>query len=237
MSLSKAAVAVLASAAPAEKVRLSRANAADWRAGRIAEIGSCMPPGRPARPPRPALRAPRDMPRRGKGGTPAGRIALLHAIAHMEFNAIDLACDIIARFGAADLPRRFHDDWVMVADEEAKHFELLCARLIAHDASYGDLVAHDGLWKAAEQTAGDILARLAVDRREQGRGLGKALLKDALLRIAGAADVIGVRAVLVLAKDEDARAFYERFDFEPSPVDPLQMFLLMKDLKRAAGFE
>ena len=82
-----------------------------------------------------------------------------------------------------------------------------------------------------------ILARLAVDRREQGRGLGKALLKDALLRIAGAADVIGVRAVLVHAKDDEARTFFERFDFEPSPVDPLQMFLLTKDLKRAAGFE
>ena len=80
-----------------------------------------------------------------------------------------------------------------------------------------------------------ILARLAVGRREQGRGLGKALLKDALLRIAGAADVIGIRAVLVHAKDEDARASYQRFDFEPSPVDPLQMFLFMKDLKRAAS--
>ena len=78
-----------------------------------------------------------------------------------------------------------------------------------------------------------VLARLAVDRREQGRGIGKALLNNALLRIAGAADVIGVRAVLVHAKDEDARAFYERFDFEPSPLDPMQMFLLMKDLKRA----
>ena len=80
-----------------------------------------------------------------------------------------------------------------------------------------------------------VLARLAVDRHEHGRGIGSALLKDALLRIARAADVIGVRAVLVHAKDEDARAFYERFDFEASPVDPLQMSLLMKDLKRAAG--
>ena len=80
-----------------------------------------------------------------------------------------------------------------------------------------------------------VLARLAVDRHEHGRGIGSALLKDALLRIARAADVIDVRAVLVHAKDEDARAFYERFDFEASPVDPLQMSLLMKDLKRAAG--
>jgi GNAT superfamily N-acetyltransferase len=80
-----------------------------------------------------------------------------------------------------------------------------------------------------------IVARLAVNRDEHGSGLGKALLKDALLRITGAADVIGVRAVVVHAKDEDARAFYDRFDFEPSPVDPMQLFLLMKDLKRAVS--
>lgn len=78
-----------------------------------------------------------------------------------------------------------------------------------------------------------ILARLAVDLGEQGHGLGRALIKDALLRVAGAADIVGVRALLVHAKDDEARAFYERIDFEPSPVDPLQMFLLMKDLKRA----
>ena len=82
-----------------------------------------------------------------------------------------------------------------------------------------------------------ILARLAVDQTEQGSGPGRALLKDALLRIANAVDVIGVRAVLVHAKDENARRFYERFDFEPSPIDPLQLFLLVKDLKRAAGTE
>lgn len=75
-----------------------------------------------------------------------------------------------------------------------------------------------------------ILARLAVDTREQGRGIGRALLKDAMLRTA---DVIGVRAVLVHAKDASARAFYERFDFEPSPFDPLQLFLVIKDLQRA----
>lgn len=80
-----------------------------------------------------------------------------------------------------------------------------------------------------------ILARLAVGEDEQGSGLGRALLKDALLRIADAADVIGVRAVLVHAKDEQVRRFYERFDCEPSPIDRLQLFLLVKDLKRAVG--
>ncbi len=78
-----------------------------------------------------------------------------------------------------------------------------------------------------------VLARLAVDRRFQGRGLGSALLKDALLRAANAADSIGVRAVLVHAKEPTAIDFYERFDFEPSPVDQFQLFLLMKDLKAA----
>lgn len=80
-----------------------------------------------------------------------------------------------------------------------------------------------------------LLARLAVDRRAQGKGLGPALLKDALIRAAAAADEIGVRAVLVHAKDEDARAFYEHFDFESSPTDPLHLFLLLKDLKKIIG--
>lgn len=76
-----------------------------------------------------------------------------------------------------------------------------------------------------------LLARFAVDASEQGRGLGAALLKDALKRIASAADEIGARAVLVHAKDDDAKAFYQRYDFEPSPTDLLHLFLLMKDLR------
>ena len=76
-----------------------------------------------------------------------------------------------------------------------------------------------------------ILARLAVDRREHGRGIGKALLKDALKRTAQAADIAGIRALFVSAKDDDARAFYEHFNFDPSPSDPYHLFLVMKDLK------
>ena len=78
-----------------------------------------------------------------------------------------------------------------------------------------------------------ILARLAVDRGVQGMGLGEALLKDALVRVSAAAELIGVRALIAHAKDEKAKAFYERFDFEPSPSDPLHMFLLMKDIRAA----
>jgi GNAT superfamily N-acetyltransferase len=80
-----------------------------------------------------------------------------------------------------------------------------------------------------------LLARLAVDRREQGRGVGAGLLKDALLRAAQAADLIGCRAVLVHAKDQAAKAFYQRFGFEPAPVDELHLYLLMKDIKASVG--
>jgi uncharacterized ferritin-like protein (DUF455 family) len=102
------------------------------------------------------------MKRRRNLGAPAGRVALIHALAHIELNAIDLGWDIIARFSGADLPRQFFDDWIGVAAEEAEHFALLEARLVALDAAYGDLPAHDGLWEAAANTAHDLLARLAV---------------------------------------------------------------------------
>jgi GNAT superfamily N-acetyltransferase len=80
-----------------------------------------------------------------------------------------------------------------------------------------------------------VLARLAVDQREKGKGLRKGLLKDALLRILQAAEIVGSRAVLVHAKDQEAAAFYRKFGFEPSPVDESHLFLLMKDLRKAVS--
>lgn len=160
-TLAEGAVAVLATAAPDRKVALSRTLAAAWSEGGMA-VGRAVPPARPARPPRPLLRPPRDMKRRRNFGTEAGRMALLHALAHIELNAVDLAWDIIARFSGEDLPRRFFDDWQYVAAEEATHFALLADRLAALGASYGDLPAHDGLWEAAAATADDLLARLAI---------------------------------------------------------------------------
>ena len=159
--LAEAAAAILAAGEPAEKVALSRALAARWRAGGMT-VGHAMPPPRPARPTRPVLCPPRSMPRRRNFGSLAGRIALIHALAHIELNAIDLAWDIIARFRHDGLPRAFYDDWVGVAAEEAEHFTLLVDRLGALGAAYGHLPAHDGLWEAAAATAHDLLARLAV---------------------------------------------------------------------------
>ena len=160
-TLTQAACAVLSAAEPAEKCRLTRAFAADWREGRIIEVGDTSPPTRPARPLRPQLLPPKEMPRRSYGGD-RGRIGLIHALAHIELNAIDLGWDIIARFAHEGLPRDFASDWVQVALDEVEHFEMLERLLAALGAAYGDLPAHDGLWQAAEKTADDILARLVV---------------------------------------------------------------------------
>lgn len=160
-SLGEAAVDVLKTAAAEKKAARSIIAATKWRDGALSRACKTRPPKRPARPQKPRLLAPKDMPKRGKGGSKGNRVALLHAIAHIELNAIDLAWDIIARFGD-EMPKAFADDWVEVGADEARHFTLLNERLKALGAAYGDLPAHDGLWQAAEETAHDVLARLAV---------------------------------------------------------------------------
>jgi len=164
-SLAEMAVEVLTTADGRAKTALGRAHAARWFAAREAgtplPIGRAAPPLRPARPDQPELLAPKDVPRR-RPGSPAGRIALLHAVAHIELNAVDLHWDIIARFADQPMPLGFYDDWVKAADEEAKHFNLICDCLEAMGSHYGALPAHAGMWRAAEDTATDLLGRLAV---------------------------------------------------------------------------
>jgi uncharacterized ferritin-like protein (DUF455 family) len=159
-SLIEGAVGILHCAAPAGKIALSHAVAEAWRSGTLPVGERMAPPDRPARPDHPPLLPPRDMPQRRKAGAVGSRIALLHAVAHIELNAIDLAWDLIARFETPGAG--FYDDWVRVADEEAMHHGLLAGRLAEYGAVYGDLPAHDGLWEKAEATAHDLLARLAV---------------------------------------------------------------------------
>lgn len=161
-SLTGAAARVLATANPAAKAAAARELCRRWREGAFAGVGTTPPPVRPGRPERPQLLAPRDMPKRRKAGARHSRIALLHAIAHIELNAIDLAVDIVARFGPEVGEDEFIADWLAVADDEARHFTMLTGRLAQLDAAYGDLPAHDGLWEAAETTAHDVCARLAV---------------------------------------------------------------------------
>lgn len=164
-TLAEMAVEVLTTADGREKTRISRAHAARWREARGGgdpiPVGSAAPPLRPARPDRPELLSPRDVPRR-RPGTPEGRIALLHAVAHIELNAVDLHWDIVARFTHVPMPPGFYDDWVKAADEESKHFNLMCDCLEAMGSHYGALPAHAGMWRAAEDTAEDLMGRLAV---------------------------------------------------------------------------
>lgn len=164
-TLADMAVAVLTTGDGRAKTALGRQHAATWFAARAAgqpmEIGRAAPPLRPARPEQPELRAPRDMPRRRPGTLP-GRLALLHAVAHIELNAVDLHWDIIARFADHPMPLGFYDDWVKAADEECKHFNLICDTLEAMGSHYGALPAHAEMWRAAEDTKDDFLGRLAV---------------------------------------------------------------------------
>ncbi|MER5173569.1 ferritin-like domain-containing protein [Thioclava sp. GXIMD2076] len=164
-TLAACATSVLTTADAMEKTGRSRAYAAEWfrrrKAGDPMPIGSCPPPLQPARPEAPALLSPREVPRR-RPGTTAGRKALLHAVAHIELNAVDLHWDIIARFTDVTMPIGFYDDWVQSADEESKHFRLMSACLETMGSFYGELPAHAGMWRAAEDTATDLMGRLTV---------------------------------------------------------------------------
>jgi uncharacterized ferritin-like protein (DUF455 family) len=141
------------------------------------------------------------MPRRRNFGSFAGRIALLHALAHIELNAIDLAWDIIARFAAAEMPREFFNDWVDVAAEEAEHFALLNDRLRVLGSAYGELPAHDGLWEAAATTAHDLLVRLAiVPLVLEARGLD--VTPEMILRLERAGDLASAAMLRRIYEDE-----------------------------------
>ena len=164
------AIEVLTTADGRAKTTLSKRHAAAWFAARDGAApaiatgtgtGTAHPPMHPARPEHPELLSPRDVPRR-RPGSDKGRIALLHAVAHIELNAVDLHWDIIARFGAVEMPMGFYDDWVKAAADESKHFNLMCDCLEALGSHYGALPAHAGMWRAAEDTAEDLRGRLAV---------------------------------------------------------------------------
>jgi len=152
---------VLLTADPTDKVMAARRGAREWRLGRLAHDFDAEMPDKPARPGQPILLPPTQMPKRRGGRSEKGRIAMLHALAHIEFSAIDLAFDMAGRFGA-EFPREFVDDWMQVGADEAMHFALLERRLRRLGSHYGALPAHAGLWEAAEKTKDDALARLAI---------------------------------------------------------------------------
>ena len=199
-SLGEAARAVLLTPDPHDKRRAARSLARAWRQGRLDHRCDTPMPDQPAWPAAPELLEPGRMPRRGKGGSERGRIALLHALAHIEFVAIDLAVDLIGRF-SDQFPREFVDDWIGVAADEAMHFALLDRRLRALGSHYGALPAHAGLWEAAQITADDVLARLAiVPMVLEARGLD--VTPPTIARFQGAGDEASAQILSRIFIDE-----------------------------------
>lgn len=186
----------------ADKVALTRAARDRWLAGDLTTTSpagdAVLPPDARGRPERPELVDPRQLRARGLG-TIEGRVAAIHAVAHIEANAVDLALDAVHRF--RDLPDAYYDDWLRVAAEEARHFELLETRLADLGAAYGDLPAHGGLWDACARTADDLLRRMAlVPRVLEARGLD--VNPPMLARFAAAGDHATAAVLQVILTDE-----------------------------------
>ncbi len=155
----------------------------------------------PGRPEHPELIDPSGVPQRSPF-TPLGRAALAHAVAHIEFNAINLALDAIWRFD--DLPEAYYQDWLRVAHEEARHFGLMQTELARHGKTYGDFEAHDGLWQMCERTAHDLTARMAlVPRTLEARGLDATPLIQARLRKVNTDDAHALVAALEVILQEE----------------------------------
>ena len=206
LSLTGMAVEVLNTADARAKTALSRQYARDWFEARTTPLGDVTPPLRPARPERPELLQPRDVPRR-RTGNPQGRIALLHAVAHIELNAVDLHWDIIARYSDIKMPLGFYDDWVKAADDESKHFNLLADCLESHGSHYGALPAHVGMWRAAEDTAEDFMGRLAVVPMVlEARGLDVSPGMISIFENAG--DQMAIAALKTIYAEEVAHVAY-----------------------------
>lgn len=208
-SLAAAARAIVACSDTAEKVRLAKSTAKAWYGGRLS-LGNRSDriemPDRPGRPDKPELLPPRQMPKRTTGGL-KGRIALLHSLAHIELNAIDMTWDLVGRFVRAPVPTAFFDDWVQVGLEEAKHFELLAKRLHRLDAGYGDHPAHDGLWQAAQATKDSLLARVAiVPLVLEARGLDVGPAMQANLEAGG--DMQSAAILAIIYRDEKRHVAY-----------------------------
>jgi uncharacterized ferritin-like protein (DUF455 family) len=197
----RAALALLIEANPAAKARATRCCYERVLAHEVvidAALVMAEPPDLPGRPDAPLLVAPSSLKRRSMQSD-AGRAVLLHALAHIEFNAINLALDAVWRFPS--MPRDFYLDWFKVAAEEASHFLLLTGRLADFGHRYGDFPAHDGLWEMAERTRGDVLARMAlVPRTLEARGLDAA--PPIRARLAQAGDHASAAILDVILREE-----------------------------------
>lgn len=208
-------------------------------------------PGLPGRPARPPLVHPSQLKHRAVG-TPQGRASLIHALAHIEANAINLALDAVWRFDS--MPQRFYLDWLQVAREEALHFQLLSTHLNDIGFSYGDFPAHDGLWEMAEKTKYDLLARLAlVPRTLEARGLDACpAIKNKLVSVG---DRKGADILDIILRDEIGHVaignHWYRYLCVQQDINPVSTYATLSDTygaqklkgpfnlqaRRAAGFD
>lgn len=253
MELRQRALALLRETDPTAKAGAVREWAHGLHTGSAldAEAALAEPPGLPGWPARPRRVPPAQLPRRNAFDA-TGRAALLHAVAHIEYNAIALALDAVWRF--AGLPRAYYLDWARIAGEEALHYTLVAAHLATLGHGYGDFDAHDGLWQMAERTRGDALARMAlVPRTLEARGLDVTPAMRA--RFAAAGDLRAAEILDVILRDEighvaignrwfrwlcardgldPLRAYGElaRHHRAPRPKPPFNL-----DARRAAGFD
>jgi uncharacterized ferritin-like protein (DUF455 family) len=230
MELRQQALQALCAADPREKAALATALFARARQLPLSPSAPAAPCPLPGRPERPRLVHPARVPRRSPA-RPEGLAALLHAIAHIEFNAINLALDAAWRFEG--LPDDFHHDWLRVAAEEAFHFGLLADHLESLGHAYGDFEAHDGLWTMCEKTAGDVVARMAlVPRTLEARGLDATPQIQQKLRQAGTpAALRAVEILEVILRDEVGHVaignHWYRWLCERERLDPVAHYPLL----------
>lgn len=199
-TIARAIRSALLTADPRAKCFATRQVARDWRMGKLAWEFDVAMPDQPAWPDAPELLAPGQMPKRRKGGSERGRIALWHSLAHIEFVAIDLALDMAGRFGA-EMGHEFVSDFMDVAADEAMHFALLARKLEQLGSHYGALPAHAGLWEAAHATRDDVAARLAVVPMVlEARGLD--VTPATLDRVRASGDESGAKILARILDDE-----------------------------------
>lgn len=237
----------------ADKVRLTQDAAALWRSGEVParDAAEAVQVDFPGRPERPLLVEPRQLKQRGLGSE-QGRAALVHAVAHIEFNAINLAWDAVVRF--TGLPDDFYRDWALVAEEEAAHFAMMRERLAELGYEYGDFPAHNGLWEMAQRTASSPLERMAlVPRVLEARGLD--VTPGMIRRFQAIGDQRTVDCLEVILRDEvghvEAGSRWFRFLCRQQGLEPEATYLdlirrklgggircpLNLDARRRAGFE
>ena len=229
MNPRRRALEVLALADPAAKAAAARELFASLTPATPIDTAETFaePPGLPGRPARPRLVPATAVPRRSPF-TPEGRAALLHSIAHIEFNAINLALDAVWRF--AGMPADYYRDWLRVAGEEALHYTLLTEHLATLGHAYGDFDAHDGLWSMTLRTRHDVVARMAlVPRTLEARGLDATPPLQA--RLARAGDARAVEILGAILRDEIGHVaignrWYRRL-CEQQGLDPVAHYALL----------